>query len=281
MEQWIDLALLPNEEELTQALDTLGRDDRNRIQNELLAVLKLRADTAELAILRLLIERVRPIVLPASLWSRPIESSTDFVAEAGRHLKHLGVQATRERLRHLQGLYSQFVTDRGKHQVSQQLLEDQGFRCTHCGLAFCDDECIQKGFVSPFGSRRRPKEDPLKPHWRKLEHRLPTLDHHWPVSLYGDNQSSNHRVLCAGCNMGKENYLAAEQMHPFAGLPKREQFTRQRPVPFDVFYVQIRLYPECFRTGKTARETELTVELRDASLIGVLDNLVTVESVGV
>jgi hypothetical protein len=280
MEHWIDFALLPNEEELTRALDELGGDERDAILNELLAVLKLRAETAERALLRLMIERARPIALPASLWRRPIESSTDILAEAERHLKHLGIQATRDRLQRAQGLYAQFIVERGKHQVSQRLLEDQQFRCAHCGLAFCDDELSEKGFVSPFGSRRRPKQDLLKPHWRKLEHRLPTLDHRWPVSLYGDNRSSNHFVLCRGCNLGKEQYLTTEQMRAFVGLPRRDQFMSQGPVPFEVFYAQIRLYPECYRSGKTAKDTELTVELRDPSLVGVLDNLLTVESAG-
>jgi hypothetical protein len=280
MAQWIDLALLPSEEELTRALEELSGEERSTILSQLHAVLRLRTDSAERAMLRLMIERARPIVLSASLWSRPIESSTNIVAETERHFKYLGIQVTRERVQAAQGLYAQFVADRGRHQISQQLLEQQGYRCMHCGLAFCDEELSQKGFVSPFGSRRRPKQDSLKPHWRKLEDRLPTMDHHWPVTLYGDNRSDNHRILCRGCNLGKEQYLAAEQMRPFVGLPRREQFMGHGPIPFELFYAQIRLYPDCVRTGKTAKDTELTVELRDPRLVGVLDNLITVESAG-
>ena len=280
MPEWIDLALTLNEDDLAREIDQLSPNDRKRVLDQLLTVFRLKSDTAERAILRLMIERARPMVLPSALWRRPITSSSNFLAEADRHLKRLGVESTSERLQKAQDLYAQFVVERGNERVTEQHLKNQDYRCWHCGLAFCNEELSSKGFVSPFGSRRKTKNDPLKLHWVKLENRLPTLDHYWPITLYGDNQNRNHRVLCFSCNWGKANYIATEQMPPFVGLPRRAQFTTNAPLPEDLFYAQIRLNPECFRTGKTARDTELTVELRDPQMLGVLDNLVTVESPG-
>lgn len=280
MPEWIDLALTLNEDDLAREIDQLGPNDRKRILDQLLTVFRLRSDTGERAILRLMVERARPMALPSTLWRRPISSSSNILTEATRHLKHLRVDATKERLQKAQDLYAQFVAERGNERVTEQQLKAQGYRCWHCGLAFCDEELSQKGFVSPFGSRRKPKSDPFKPHWVKVENRLPRLDHHWPISLYGDNQSRNHRILCFSCNTGKAHYVTTEQMQPFVGLPKRMQFIGNAPLPEDLFYAQIRLNPECFRTGKTARDVELTVELRDPQILAVLDNLVTVESPG-
>jgi len=280
MPEWIDLALTLNEDDLADEIDKLSTEERKRVLDQLLTVFKLKSDAAERAILRLMVERARPIALPSTLWRRPINSSTNILAEAERHLKHLRVDATKERLQKAQDLYAQFVVERGKERVTEQLLKNQDYRCWHCGLAFCDEELTQKGFVSPFGSRRRVKNDPLKPQWINVENRLPTLDHHWPIKLYGDNQSRNHRVLCQSCNAGKAHYVTTEQMPPFVGLPRRTQFISNAPLPEDVFYAQIRLNPACFKTGKTARDTELTVEIRDPHMLGVLDNLVTVESPG-
>jgi hypothetical protein len=280
MPEWIDLALTLNEDDLAREIDQLSTEERKQVLDQLLKVFRLKSDTAERAILRLMIERARPMALPSTLWRRPINSSTNILAEAARHLKHLRVDATKERLQKAQDLYAQFVVERGKERVTEQQLKYQDYRCWHCGLVFCDEELSQKGFVSPFGSRRKPKIDPFKPHWVKVENRLPTLDHHWPITLYGDNQSRNHHILCFSCNEGKAHYITTEQMQPCVGLPKRTQFIGNAPLPEELIYAQIRLNPECFRTGKTARDTELTVELRDPHILGVLDNLVTVESPG-
>jgi hypothetical protein len=280
MPEWIDLALTLNEDDLAREIDQLSPNDRKRVLDQLLTVFRLKSDTGERAILRLMVERARPMALPSALWRRPISSSSDILAEADRHFKRLRVDSTHERLQKAQDLYAQFVAERGNERVTEQQLKAQGYRCWHCGLAFCDEELRLKGFVSPFGSRRKDKNDPLKLHWVRVENRLPTLDHCWPIKLYGDNQSRNHRVLCFSCNEGKAHYMATEQMPPFVGLPRRAQFLGNAPLPEDVFYAQIRLNPECFRTGKTARDTELTVEFRDPQMLGVLDNLVTVESPG-
>jgi hypothetical protein len=90
--------------------------------------------------------------------------------------------------------------------------------------------------ASPFGTRGSHKSDPLKPHWNGADDlRFPTMDHHWPVSLYADNRPKNLKVLCNACNQGKEDFLANEQLRPAVGLPRRSQLLSGGALPFDVF----------------------------------------------
>ena len=233
------------------------------------------------ATLRILVERVRPFALSSSLWARPITSSDDPRAEIRRQFVRRGIAETSERVHLALRLYAQFAQDRTKVPVKEADLRRCGYRCEHCGLAFCNEELASKALISPFGLRGAKKTDPLKPHWNGVDdNRYPTMDHDWPVSLYGDNTSKNLRVLCGACNQGKANYQALEQMKPWVGLQDRAQLLGRSPLPCEVFYTQIRRSPTCERTGKGAAATELTVERRDPLSPAVLDNLMTVESRG-
>lgn len=277
---WIDFTLALSEGELSQAVEQLDETERKAVLRQLLTLFSVGDVAVERAILRLMIERARPLALSSILWARSITSSTDIIAEARKHLEHLGFEPTPERLQRVQSLYAQFVVERERVPVTASLLARQGYRCGHCGLAFCDEDLREKNMISPFGLRGTPKMDLLKPHWYKDECRWPTMDHDWPVSLYGNNDMRNTRVLCRCCNEGKENYLTIEQMRPFTGLPRRSQLTGDLPVPPELFYAQIRLHPQCSRTGKSAVDSELTVQLRNPRFAVVLDNLITIESPG-
>jgi hypothetical protein len=279
--EWIDLALLPNEDELGKALADLTDDERVSITRQMALFLKLDVKELEKALLRILVERARPFALSTTLWSRPVTASTDVQGEVRNHFERLGLTSTPERLRYAQQLYAQFAVDRTSIPMSISDLAAQNFRCWHCGLAFCDEDLANRGFESPYKLRGKPKTDPLKPHWHSDKSREPRMDHNWPVTLYGSNESKNIRVICDACNTGKANFIALEQTPSFSGLPRRGQLNGTRPLPYEVFYAQIRKSPICVRTGRTARQTELTVELIDPTAPAVLDNLQTVESPGI
>lgn len=281
MTEWIDLALFCDEAGLTAAIDQLNSEGRAAALKSAAALLGFSHEDVERAALRVLVERARPFALPASLWSRPITASDDPRTHVRAHFARLGITETADRLRLAVQLYVQFAEDRRKIQVREPELQRCGYRCQHCGLAFCNEELGPKALVSPFGLRGAPKIDTLKPHWNGPgDARYPTMDHHWPVSLYGDNTSPNLRVLCGGCNQGKANYLTLVQLPPWVGLPGRSQLLGTGPLTFEVFYSQLRRSPRCETSGKDATAVELTVRLKDPHCPPVLDNLMTVESPG-
>lgn len=278
---WIDLALIDNEADLRQAIEGLDAEKRSKVLGELLRLLKLSKDESEQTLLRLLLERARPFSIPGALWGRAPDSSDDIRRPTERNFKDLGITSSPERIRGVQRMYLQFSQERDKmRRVTQADLKKQNFRCGHCGLAFCDEELAEKGIESPHGERGKPKNDPLKPHWFRADLRTPTLDHRWPISLYGSNDPANMFVLCRGCNTGKAQCVAREQLPPFIGLPQRDTLLARYPISADLFYAQLIREPTCSRTGQTAIECELTVEIVDPTKPAFLDNLTTVVSPG-
>lgn len=280
MGKWIDLALLSSETDLATEIDGLSAEERQAIMDEICAVLGVDAESLQRSFLRVLVERARPLALPKAMWGRPLSATWSIRGALTAHWQRLGMQATQERLLAGQRLYAQFAVDRKKVPVTEAALTAQGFRCAHCGLAFCNEELSTKSIVSPLGYRGGIKHDPLKPQWHKPELREPTVDHNWPVSLYGDNESSNLKVLCQGCNNGKADLLALEHSREFSGLPRRQDLIRGTPISEGLFYAQLRKQPRCIRTGVSVDDAELTVELKDNHVAPVLDNLVTVVSPG-
>lgn len=280
--QWIDFVLLCDENGLQSALDGLADRQRADAIAELTDKLGLDRADVERSILRLLIERARPFALPTSLWTRPVTASDDPRALLRTHFGRIGVTATADRVNRGIDLYLQFREERSRVQVQESDLRRCRYRCEHCGLAFCNEELARKAIVSPFGTRGTKKTDALKPHWNGADElRWPTMDHDWPVSLYGNNESSNLKVLCRACNEGKSDFLALEQTRPSVGLPRRTQLSTSGSLPNEVFYTQLRRSPICVDTGQTATNTELTVRLIDANGPLVLDNLATVASPGI
>ena len=67
----------------------------------------------------------------------------------------------------------------------------------------------------------------------------------------------------------------------FIGLPQRSSLLGIFPLSTEIFYAQIAREPACWRTGVSAAESELTVEIVDPYKPAFLDNLRTVESPGV
>ncbi|CAN7595519.1 HNH endonuclease [Variovorax paradoxus] len=279
---WIDLALLDNEADLRQAIENLDEQGRTTVLAELVRLLKLGKGEAEQTLIRLLLERARPFSIPGPLWGRSPDSSDDMKRPTERHFKDLGITSSPERLRAVQKMYLQFSSERVKERrVTLADLQKQDFRCAHCGLAFCNEELTNKGFPSPHGVRRRDKADPLKPQWARADLRVPTLDHRWPISLYGSNDEGNLYVLCRGCNDGKSACIGREQLPSFIGLPQRITLLGQYPISNELLYAQIAREPKCWKTGASAKEIELTVEIVDSYKPAFLDNLRTVESPGV
>lgn len=281
MSEWIDLALLGDEDSLFSAIEGLGKSDRERALQSVSKQLRLSRDDVEKAVLRVLIERVRPFALPADVWARPNTASDDPRVKISAQFGRLKISSTPGRLKLASDLYDRFVQERSRAKIAVADLERCEYRCEHCGLFFCNEELARRNWTSPFGFRKASKSDALKPHWNgEVAGREPTLDHHWPISLYGDDAVSNHRVLCKTCNEGKADHLALEQLRPWVGLPGRNQLLRQGPISPEAFYAQLRRSPRCEKTGKDRSVTELTVVLRDSYAPAVLDNLETAESRG-
>lgn len=275
---WIDILLLTSEADLQHRLRELTPAERAALRTYAIATLKLSEEDVEAAVLRILIERLRPFALPQDLWSRPVNDTSSIRRHAGEHLKHLGFDVSEDRLAAMQKLYRRSQAERVKLGVTRDDLMSCNWRCQHCGLIFHNEELESLALESPFGARPRSKEDRLKPHWNKLDLRRPRLDHVWPISTFGSNDADNLQVLCDGCNQGKEDLLAHEQTRGFVGLQKGRHLKRVEPISLDLFYAQVARSGRCVVTGKVATETELTIRLRDKRLPAVLDNLETVES---
>lgn len=280
--EWIDLAIKTSEGELASAISSLSAKERARLTDSLLQLFQMPREDLEISVLRLLVERSRGLALPTALWSRPITASTSVKSESQRHLSRLGLADTPERLAGMNDLYRAFRVTERDAAVTLKALEAQGFRCSHCGLAFCNEQIEKYAVVSPHGSRKKPKIDPLKPHWSigKKEHLEPTMDHIWSIKVFGNNDAKNLGVKCRGCNNGKTQYLAMEQFPDWTGLCKRPQL-EEAVVPWELFFAQLLRQPVCEKSGEGASETELTVVLRDPLMPAVLDNLRTVASPGV
>jgi len=277
--EWIDLALINNEDQLTAALTSIPPQGRAKVLDDFVQFLALSQDDVEISLLRVMVERARGFALPVSLWTRPLYASSSVRSAGALHLQALGLQVSPERLDAVQALYEQFATPREPTYVTEDLLKATGYRCGHCGLAFCDEDLLSKGFASPHGTRGALKVDSLKLHWELGNHkrRRPTMDHDWPVSTFGNNGESNLRVLCGGCNEGKANIIAVEQMGSWTGLLERRQLVGHQ-VSLALFYAQIRRAPICSKSGVGRDSAELTVELRDPTGPAILDNLITVAS---
>lgn len=282
MAEWIDLALIGDEAALSAAVGALDGDGQARALKSLTRALAIGEGEVVENLIRLLVERVRPLALPASLWSRPVTASDDPLTHVRNHFRRRGINETQARLDAAVRLYDRFAEERVDRRVGEAELTRCGFRCQHCGIAFCNEQLEYKGVVSPFGNRGRDKSDPLKPHWNGgAEKRQPTHDHVWPVSTYGDNSSDNLRVLCNGCNFGKGDVLALEQVRAWTGLTGRDPLLRSGVVDWAAFYAQLRQSPRCDASDAGPNEAELTVELVDPGGPPVLGNLRTVTSKGV
>lgn len=277
-EKWLDLVLIDNEDELADTLISMTSRDQRRLRRALMKTLDVAQADLDRASLRLLLERARPLALSAAIWRRQPADTWSLRDAAARYLESLGIPPTDTRLRKMQNLWSRFSTDRARLRISEADLQRQNYACSLCGLRFYNDELSGLGFVSPLGNRPRTKVDPLKPHWSKDEYRTPTLDHRWPVALYGDNARANLVVMCRGCNDGKANFLALHQTRAFVGLPVRTELSRAGVIPTGTFVAQLLRQPYCQATRRGASATELTIRLKQPDRAPVLDNLETVAS---
>lgn len=264
---------------LSSLISALTDDEADAVREEIIAFLGIDRFELQRGILRVMIERVRPFALPHVIWARPTDSINDISSATCEHLEYLGFEVTTQRLRAMHAMYMRFAGHHRDAHISEELLVQQDFRCTVCGLAWHNEELEDIGVVSPFKYRSRPKVDKLKPHWRKPGARIPRLDHQWSIRLYGGNDDFNINAICDCCNLGKAQYMSVVQTRPYTGLPDRDGLSGStHPMTPELFYTQMRRAPMCSITGRSAKDVELTVQLRDANFPIVLDNLVTVES---
>jgi hypothetical protein len=278
MDDWVDYLLIDNESDLQSRLSVLSTGEKNHLGEQLRELLGLSQEAIERAVLRLLIERARPFALPARLWRREVTATWSVQDANKEHLMSLQLDPTADRLQAMQDLYFRFANERKPNTVLEESLRKQNYSCLLCGLRFYNDELDDFGYVSPLGKRPRIKMDPLKPHWSKKEFRRASVEHRWPISLFGDNSTRNLAITCFGCNTGKSNYMAAHQTKAFVGLPLRSQLRETGVLPVETFFAQMQRQPHCQDTGRGPAEVELTVRLLDARHPPVLDNLVTISS---
>ena len=147
MAHWLDLALIGDEAALVQAIDALNGDQQNDVLTSLGSVLNLTQDEIVVGLIRLLVERARPMALPARLWERDVTSSDDPREIVRKHWASKTIPATPERVLAAMELYNQFVQERKPAPVTEVDLERTGFRCRHCGMAFCNEQLEPKGIV--------------------------------------------------------------------------------------------------------------------------------------
>ena len=278
---WIDLVLAGSEEELDTSLSSLNAAALQRLTNEAIGSLRLNREELDRSLLRILLERLRPHALPSFLWSQRSTEAAGVAAAIRVHLAEKGFEPTEDRVRRCQALYSRYVETRGgsRYGISHELMEKGGWACAHCGIRFYNEELGEKtDIVSPLGYRNGEKSDTLKRHWIDLKYRLPTVDHIWPIATFGSNDLSNLQILCVGCNSGKHNALAYEQGRSFVGVHQRKDLSGGEALSFELFYEHLLLNPRCVETGALARDTELTVRIRDVRWPVVMGNLETIRS---
>src|SRR5262245_31683505 len=109
---WLDLALVDNETELLARLDSLAHDARQELVASLTEVVGISKEQLERATLRLLLERARPLALPAVIWKRRPYETWSIRDEATRHLARLGITVSGRRLQAMQTLYARFAATR-------------------------------------------------------------------------------------------------------------------------------------------------------------------------
>lgn len=204
---WIELVAIDREVDLQDAINRLSEEEVRQITTELLSMIGSGEDNAKRFLLRILLERARPMAIPLRVWRRRREETWSVQEEIQRYFHAFGQNLAPEHLALLQQIYFRFLTVRQRVPVTEQLLRINGFRCGLCGMLFYNEDLESLAIESPHGFRLNHISDPYKPHYAiTLEKTEPTLDHIWPVSLYGDNSTSNQNVLCKGCNEGKADY---------------------------------------------------------------------------
>lgn len=279
MADWLDLAAQTSEAATTQRIEELSKAEVAELTADLLKFFRIPDGEVDKYLLRLLLDRARPFVLPKSVWSRRVGSSTNIQGVIGKHVSDLGFEPTDDRLVMLQTLYRAFAEERKRQlPLTERLLNLSGFRCRLCGYAFRNEDLEATGIISPHGFSDN-RSDAYKPHYHIDKGNspfMPTVDHLWPISLYGSNDPSNLAVLCQGCNNGKSDFLNFRQTRPFNGLPFRNEILSESSIRLQTFYVQLSRQPVCYRSGRGPSEVELTIRPVNMNFPMVLDNLQTV-----
>lgn len=271
------------ESQLMDYINQLPSAEKLDLEQKLASLLGLNAEQVRAQVLRILIERARPLVAAHKTWTQSISSSDSVRRGIVSHLEKVAQISEEdiedEVLTAFETLVSNFKEQRQSVKVSKALLEKAKYRCGCCGFLFRDQDLEdldlelpdeQKKLVAVLG-----RIDRFHPVARKENYAKPRSDHIWPISLYGSNNENNIRILCDACNSGKANYMSADHAAPNVGVYLPKFFTGSYVDP-TVFYAVMARDKKCVGCGCEPFQSPLTVRLRFGEGVLVPDNLLTV-----
>lgn len=284
MQDLLRLVTATTEAELDIQLRQLTHEQRDAVIGNLLLALGITSDELQLQILRQLIERGRPLVVPAHIWTQSIESSDPIRSVAKTHLSEkFGLHESSigdPIISNVEKLVSSFREVRKKIRVREDNLVSANYRCQCCGHPFSDVDIETLEIELPNNLKQFHNTfivDKLHPIHHDRSRGRPSVEHVWPVSLYGDNSSTNLIVYCLACNNGKSNSISYAHTPPNVGVYLKKHFVDPNVVTEDVFQsVLARHSSRCALCGDTADKSPLTVRRRMNAAVNIPDNLIAV-----
>jgi len=258
-------------------LDQVGRRE---LIGSLQSLLGVSSDQLELQVLRILVERARPLLISQRTWSQSVTSSDPIRGAIESHLVSiLGIEKVdipETTVTSLESIASNFREPRASLRITVDLLERSDYRCRCCGFLFRDEDLEAFGFELPDDQKvlvaEWPNIDPLHPVTSGGQLGKPRADHIWPVSLYGSNEEGNIAVLCDACNSGKANYMSYAHSAPNVGVFLPKYFSSPYVDPI-VFYSVMARDEKCTLCGTPPSARPLTVRKRLREGILIPDNL--------
>jgi 5-methylcytosine-specific restriction endonuclease McrA len=283
MKPVLEVLTLSSEDSLVAHCSELSDDQRKALIEALRTLLFLSPQQLEAQVLRILLERARPLLISQKTWSQPLSSSDPIRLSIQRHLEEtlgLPVDELQEKsVAALEAIASNFKERRESVKVTDELLVAARYRCCACGFLFRDQDLEDLDIELPDEQKKvvakAPRIDHLHPIARSDSYAKPRSDHVWPVSLYGSNREHNIRLLCDACNSGKANYMSYAHAGPNVGvfLPK---FFSGKYVDPAVFYAVIARDGRCLKCEALPSEASLTLRKRRQEGVLVPDNLFAV-----
>lgn len=213
-----------------------------------------------------------------------IESSDPIRSVAKTHLSEkfgLDESAIDELIiSNVEKLVSSFREARKKIKVREADLVTANYRCQCCGHPFSDFDIESLDIELPENLKQFHNTfsvDELHPINHDRSRGKPSVEHVWPVSLYGDNSPPNLIVYCLACNSGKSNSISYAHAPPNVGLYLKKYFVDSNIVTEDVFHsVLARHSSKCALCGDPASKSPLTVRRRMNAAVNIPDNLMAV-----
>jgi 5-methylcytosine-specific restriction endonuclease McrA len=282
MKSALDLLIFSGEASLQRALSKLDGNGRQLAISELQDFLGLTQEKIEAQTLRILLERARPLLISSVSWNQGVGSSDPVRSSIREYLKGtLKLQDGEISASWIDGLEKlavNFKENRVKVTVSIDLLEKCKYRCTCCGYLFKDNDLESLVLELPEDLKSLHNTSPIDafhPIAENAKLARPSVDHVWPVSLYGNNHEENLAIICTACNQGKANFISAANAAPNVGHNLRKYFL-PGAIDRDVFFGAVARDGECKVCSALPSERQLTVRPRMEEAVAVSDNLMTV-----